>query len=161
MISLKNLAGLLLSGALLVSCTPAFPPGHRPDQPFINPELGPNQPHQKTIAQLERELAERKAEEKRLIKARERSIEATARDRVARDTPPVSNPTTTSDPRPPVTKTVKTKKNYPVARKIPGKSGFVYNPYTNEAVDVRGLPSGALAHDPSDPNKSIHKFRLP
>jgi len=160
MISLKNLAGLLLCGGLLVSCTPAYPPGHRPDMPHLNPNLGPNPPHEKTIAQLERELAERKAEEKRRARARERSIEAAARERVARDTPPVTNPTT-PDSRPPVGNPVKPKKNYPVARRIPGKSGFVYNPYNNNPVDVRGMPSGALAIDPSDPNKATNRFRLP
>ena len=43
---------------------------------------------------------------------------------------------------------------------IPGKEGFVFNPYTNNPVDVRGIPSGTLVRDPQDPNKD-HKFRVP
>ena len=161
MISLKNLAGLLLSGALLVSCTPAYPPGHNPNMPAGNLVLGPNQPYEKTIAQLEIELAERKAEEKRRIEARERSIEEAAQDLVAQDTPPVINPATTSDQTPSVEPNTNRKKTYQTARKIPGKSGYVFNPWTMEPVDVRGIPSGSLVQDPNDPNKSIHRFRVP
>ena len=161
MISLKNLAGLLLSGALLVSCTPAYPPGHNPNMPAGNLILGPNQPYEKTIAQLEIELAERKAEEKRRIEARERSIEEAAQDLVAQDTPSVTNPATTSDQTPLGETNTNRKKTYQTARKIPGKSGYVFNPWTMEPVDVRGIPSGSLVQDPNDPHKSIHRFRVP
>lgn len=168
MISLKNLAGLLLSGALLVSCTPAYPPGHNPNMPTGNLVLGPNQPYEKTIAQLERELAERKAElaerkaeEKLRIEARERSIEEAGQDLVVGDIPPGTNPTTTSDQTPSVETNTNRKKTYQTARKIPGKSGYVFNPWTMEPVDVRGIPSGSLVQDPNDPNKSIHRFRVP
>ena len=161
MISLKNLAGLLLSGALLISCTPAYPPGHNPNMPAGNLVLGPNQPYEKTIAQLEMELAERKAEEKRRIEASERSIEEAAQNLVAQDTPSVTNPTATSDQNPSVETNTNRKKNYQTARKIPGKAGYVFNPWTMEPVDVRGIPSGSLVQDPNDPNKSIHRFRVP
>mgnify|MGYP001827734096 CR=1 FL=1 len=52
------------------------------------------------------------------------------------------------------------KPNYPYALPIPGKDGFVFNPYTNNPVDVRGIPSGTLVRDPQDPNAD-HKFRVP
>lgn len=52
------------------------------------------------------------------------------------------------------------KKTFPYASKIPGKTGFVFNPYNNNMVDVRGLPSGSLVRDPNDSN-SEHKFRVP
>ena len=52
------------------------------------------------------------------------------------------------------------KPNYPYALAIPGKDGFVFNPYTNNPVDVRGIPSGTLVRDPQDPNAD-HKFRVP
>ena len=50
--------------------------------------------------------------------------------------------------------------SYRYALQIPGKEGFVFNPFTNNPVDVRGIPSGTLVRDPqdSDPN---HKFRVP
>ena len=43
---------------------------------------------------------------------------------------------------------------------IPGKEGFVFNPFTNNPVDVRGIPSGTKVRDPQDPNKE-HIFRVP
>lgn len=53
-----------------------------------------------------------------------------------------------------------TKTNYPTAAAVPGKPGFVFNPYTQNIVDVKGIPSGKLCRDPEDPNPS-HKFRVP
>jgi len=77
------------------------------------------------------------------------------------DTPPVTNPTTTSDQTPSVETKTNRKKTYQTARKIPGRSGYVFNPWTMEPVDVGGIPSGSLVQDPNDPNKSIHRFRVP
>jgi hypothetical protein len=52
------------------------------------------------------------------------------------------------------------KPDYRRAIPIPGKEGFVFNPFTNNPVDVRGIPSGTLVRDPQDPNET-HKFRVP
>lgn len=49
---------------------------------------------------------------------------------------------------------------HPVAEPIPGKPGYVFNPWTKKAVDVRGLASGTLTRDPADPDPS-HQFRIP
>lgn len=59
--------------------------------------------------------------------------------------PPPGNP-----PRPP----------YRVAERVEGKEGYVHNPWTNEEVDVRGIPDGTLVRDPKDPDTG-HKFRIP
>ena len=53
-----------------------------------------------------------------------------------------------------------TKSKYPTATAVPGKPGFVFNPYTHNIVDVKGIGSGRLCRDPEDPNPS-HKFRVP
>lgn len=50
--------------------------------------------------------------------------------------------------------------DYRVAEKIPGKDGFVFNPFTNSMVDVRGIPPGTLVRDPNDENPD-HFFRVP
>ena len=50
--------------------------------------------------------------------------------------------------------------DYRRAIPIPGKEGFVFNPFTNNPVDVRGIPSGTLVRDPQDTNTE-HKFRVP
>ena len=59
--------------------------------------------------------------------------------------PPVSNP------NPDVVK---------YAAPVPNKKGFVYNPYTHNQVDVRGIPSGTKVRDPHDSNPA-HVFRVP
>lgn len=48
----------------------------------------------------------------------------------------------------------------PEARPVPGKAGFCFNPFTNDLVDVRGLPPGTLVVDPADPVKG-RMFRVP
>ena len=52
------------------------------------------------------------------------------------------------------------RKDYRVAVPIPGKEGFVFNPFTNDPVDVRAIPPGTLVRDPNDPDPD-HKFRVP
>lgn len=52
------------------------------------------------------------------------------------------------------------KKNYPTASPVPGKPGFVFNPYTHNIVDVKGIAAGKLCRDPEDPDET-HKFRVP
>ncbi len=49
---------------------------------------------------------------------------------------------------------------YPTAAAVPGKPGFVFNPYTHNIVDVKGIGSGRLCRDPEDPDPN-HKFRVP
>jgi hypothetical protein len=52
------------------------------------------------------------------------------------------------------------KSKYPTATAVPGKPGFVFNPYTHNIVDVKGIGSGRLCRDPEDPDPN-HKFRVP
>ena len=68
---------------------------------------------------------------------------------------PKEEPTTTTPP-------VSTKPNdYVFANKVPGKEGFVFSPYNNKVVDVRGLPSGTLVQDPTYPPTEKKYFRVP
>jgi hypothetical protein len=46
------------------------------------------------------------------------------------------------------------------AAPVPGKPGFVYNPFTRKEVDVRGIPSGTRVRDPHDSNPA-HIFKVP
>ncbi len=55
---------------------------------------------------------------------------------------------------------VRRKKNYPFALVLPGRDGYVLNPYTNSIVDVRGLRAGTLVRDPRDPGRN-RAFRVP
>lgn len=63
--------------------------------------------------------------------------------------------------------------DYQYALPVPGRKGWVYNPYTNRPVDVRGVGSGRLIYDERDPEnrnddgtlkpvaEMPHKFRVP
>lgn len=50
---------------------------------------------------------------------------------------------------------------YPIAVQVPNKAGFVFSPYNNQVVDVRGLPSGTLVMDPHFPAAEKKYFRIP
>jgi len=75
---------------------------------------------------------------------------------------PILNPTTMGSvtPAPVPPNTAPGKKNYPTAAPVPGKEGFVFNPYTHNIVDVKGIASGKLCRDPEDADET-HKFRVP
>jgi hypothetical protein len=79
-----------------------------------------------------------------------------ARDR-AREGETTEDPS--ADPRDPASNPP-SRKDYRVAIPIPGKEGFVFNPFTNDPVDVRAIPPGTLVRDPNDPDPE-HKFRVP
>lgn len=63
--------------------------------------------------------------------------------------------------------------DYRYAMPVPGRGGWVYNPYTNRPVDVRGVESGRLIYDERDPanrqedgtlkpvSEMPNKFRVP
>lgn len=48
----------------------------------------------------------------------------------------------------------------PTAKPVPSRPGYVFNPWTNQIVDVQGLPPGTLVRDPADPVPN-RKFRTP
>ena len=66
---------------------------------------------------------------------------------------PKSSPSTTAAPPAPE------KPKYPYANKIPGKDGFVFSPYNNKPIDVRGMASGTLVQDPTFSDEK--RFRVP
>lgn len=59
------------------------------------------------------------------------------------------------------TKPKTTPKNHPVAAAVPGKEGFVFSPFNNKVVDVRGIASGTLVADPQYPASEKKHFRVP
>jgi len=48
-----------------------------------------------------------------------------------------------------------------VARPVPGKPGFVFSPFNNKIIDVKGIPSGTLVQDPTYPASEKKYFRVP
>lgn len=49
----------------------------------------------------------------------------------------------------------------PTAKPIEGQPGFVFSPYNDKVVDVRGMPSGMLVADPTFPASEKKHFRVP
>jgi len=48
----------------------------------------------------------------------------------------------------------------PLATRVAGRPGFVFNPFNQNMVEVAGLPSGMKVRDPQDPDPS-HIFVVP
>jgi hypothetical protein len=51
--------------------------------------------------------------------------------------------------------------DYPVGVPVPEKPGFVFSPYDNHVVDVRGIPKGTLVADPNFELDEKKYFRVP
>lgn len=149
----KNLKFSLLSVACLsglVSCYPVTPlnpnaPAPTPSGLKTTAELK-EATAKKTALQLSKERLER--EERNRLNA-EKNEAAAYREKVINDVTPEL-------PKPPVVNTNIVK----FAAPVPGKEGFVYNPYTHNQVDVRGIPSGTKVRDPHDSNPA-HIFKVP
>ncbi len=60
-------------------------------------------------------------------------------------------------PSPPVTQIRK----LPTARAVPGKPGYVFSPFNNKIIDVKGIARGALVADPTYPANERMHFRVP
>ena len=74
------------------------------------------------------------------------------------ETLPDSPISTTDDPGSIIPQPTSKPVTFPYAVSVPNKPGFVFNPYTQSKVDVRGLPSGTLVTDPRD---KTQKFYVP
>ncbi len=48
----------------------------------------------------------------------------------------------------------------PLANRVAGRPGFVFNPYNQNMVEVNGMASGTKVRDPQDPDPS-HIFVVP
>ena len=118
--------------ALVGACAP-YPPQPVPAAPAVNPggEQSVTDEQQRQIEESRRRLEEQEAR---------RREEAANAGQGGLPTQP--------------------KPKYPTASAVPGKPGFVFNPYTHNIVDVKGIASGKLCRDPEDPDPT-HKFRVP
>ncbi len=141
---MKDLTKLICSlgfVALIGACAPYPPyPGQQGQSQEPSQQAQPEQQVQQTATD----------EKQRQIEADRRRLkqkEAARRKKLAAEN------NTVSAPKP-------AKPNYPTATAVPGKEGFVFNPYTQNIVDIRGVASGKLVRDPEDADLT-HKFRVP
>jgi hypothetical protein len=144
----------LLSGVIITSCVPYDEYGRRIETRKKTKQLPP-------ITEPKPQDIDPKAEELRL-KEEERKKQANI---PSGDNQNGSGPTTGDfnpdnrpvDPPKPPTPT----QNHPVAAAVPGKPGFVFSPFNNKVVDVRGIASGTLVADPQYPAAEKKHFRVP
>ncbi|HAE18625.1 MAG: hypothetical protein ACJ0HK_05470 [Akkermansiaceae bacterium] len=157
MFSLKHNLMLLPCSLLCFSCTML-----RPSPPSPTPE---NLPVAQAVDPLFPNTSGQFGTEAQLKEARDRAnAEANARrerlqnEQLATGINPDSGTTDVIQPIP--REPIKRVSKYRTARAIVTKPGYVFNPWTNKAVDVRGIPSGTLIRDPNDGDPD-HKFRVP
>lgn len=168
---------LLAGGLLSVSCTLTEP--YQASSPAPNPATGAvaSATTPKTAAQLakEEELRKKRIKANKEAAARRAKLRNKKKSSSSSSNKNKSSSSTTSktsssgssssEPKsgtsqPVKREPVKPSSKYPTAKKIPGKDGLVFNPWTNKTVDVRGIASGTLIRDPNDGNPA-HKFRVP
>lgn len=65
---------------------------------------------------------------------------------------------TVQDPRP---SSPEAKPSVPVARRVPGRDGFVFSPYNNKMINVKDFASGTMVADPTYPPAEKKYFRVP
>jgi hypothetical protein len=53
------------------------------------------------------------------------------------------------------------KDDYPTAKPVPDKPGFVFSPYDGQVIDIREITSGTLVMDPHFPPAEKKMFRAP
>lgn len=161
---MKTLKTILLvaSSALAVSCYQVYPPATLPTK---KPKT--NKTESKSITdKKQRELEQSRDRIKTEEKLREGRNQK-PRVRKPRPRKVIKKPAPTAPYTPSVDPTPIAPKPKPVAKKspvrfaapVPGKAGFVFNPYTQNQVDVRGIPSGTKVKDPHDSQGRV--FRVP
>lgn len=146
----------LVCGMVFSSCVPYDQYGRR---------IEPKKPSDRTIAQNDPKLREIEAKREELRKKEEQRkrelglMEPTETKPTDRTKP---KDTTSGTELPPPPKPPDNKpKTHPVAAAVPGKPGFVFSPFNNKVVDVRGVASGKVVSDPNYPMEEKKWFRVP
>ncbi|NWK54353.1 hypothetical protein HW115_01930 [Verrucomicrobiaceae bacterium N1E253] len=146
--NLKSKAFLPLGLALLVgACSPFYPKPH-PNNPGTQTPSG-----QPTLTPEQQKILEQSQQGNGVA-----GVDAAGNPTGVDSTVLTPGSDGNTSPTPPTN--TNGKKNYPTASPVPGKPGFVFNPYTHNIVDVKGIASGKLCRDPEDPDET-HKFRVP
>lgn len=135
----KLLIGITSAIALTMSsCLP----------PYNDPNIRQGNPDQQADENLTPEQLRAKQEEELRRQAQEEELR--------RQQAELTGGTSTTNP--PITNA---NPEYPFANKVPGKEGFVFSPYNNKVVDVRGIPTGTLVADPTFSPAEKKYFRVP
>lgn len=143
--------------ALVNACAPYPPIFQKKAPPAPSTQAATKQA---TITDAEQAaVAKAKAKAAAAAKAAAKSKTSTSSSSSSSSSTSKPKMTTSSTPTSSIIKPV-VKPSYPTATAVPGKPGFVFNPYTHNTVNVQGVASGRLVRDPEDADTS-HKFRVP
>jgi hypothetical protein len=117
-------------------------------------------PPQKTVSSAEQQKIKEqrdklKAEED--LKKKQTPTEETAENPGTSGATGSTSPSVDT-PKPPPSES---RSDITVANKVPGKEGYVFSPFNNKLIDVRGIPSGTLVSDPTYPESAKKHFRVP
>ncbi|TAE92870.1 MAG: hypothetical protein EAZ81_01510 [Verrucomicrobia bacterium] len=144
----------LVFSAIVTSCVPYDEYGRPVDKKKSKKTAQITDPKQQEINAKREEMRlrdEQRRKELGLPPVDASNPDAGTTDVTTETTKPTSQPTVA--PTPP--------KNHPVAAAVPGKPGFVFSPFNNKVVDVRGIASGTLVADPQYPPADKKHFRVP
>ncbi|GAA5480893.1 hypothetical protein Hsar01_00097 [Haloferula sargassicola] len=145
------LAAVLCAASLAPSCVPYI----EEEPPVPAQDVAQNRPAQ---TEKEKEQARRERQERREREQREADREDAGNDRQSQaDNQDQRIPDRTPDPEP----EPESKPRTPVAKGVPGKPGFVFSPFNNKIIDVKGIPSGTMVMDPTYPASDKKYFRVP
>lgn len=151
---MKILNTLITLGCLggLVSCYPVNNSSLPAPAPLAAKKKTVSTPS--TATAVKKKTAKTTAAKKKYIPKKKKTYTPKKKTTSTSNTPEKVVKKPTPPKKPAIPKVVKN------ASKVPGKDGFVFNPYTNNQVDVRGIPSGTKVRDPHDSNPA-HIFRVP
>lgn len=152
---MKPYLNLILAAAaslLVVSCYPY-------------PENKPQNRHRPNLEQQKKEEAEKAEKLKKEEEAKKKELEAAKEKEKEKENDKgigENNPGgTEKPPGTPDKQEKQVKPQYEVAKKAPGREGFVLSPYNNRLIDVRGIASGTLVQDPTYDPAEKKFFRVP
>ena len=147
---------LPFTAALMVGACAPLPAPYEPQRQLDVP--APLTTDQQTILDIKEREDQKEAEAAQAAAAKKKAEDAAAwRAKQASSSAAASLPNTQPSYTPPV---APVKKFYPTAAAAPGRLGYVFNPYTQSLVNVKGIASGRLVVDPNDSDPT-HKFRVP
>lgn len=153
MTSFRNCLTVTGLAIALASCSPyqapPIPPG--PLDPGLNPvqnaESVVTTKTEEAKRKAAKEIARKKKAARNAAEEKVKSVDDSLNATVKKVTPkPVAKPKVPS---------------FPVAKKVPGREGFVYSPYDNTVIDVRTVPAGKLVKNPKDASGAKRYFRVP
>ena len=137
---------------LAASCTPYVePPPEAPSDPASRKELTPE----------EQEKIKKQREEKRKREEEAKKDEGSATPDGEQAKVEQIDPDAGGEKPGGGTRPAPEKKEIPVARPVPGKPGFVFSPFNNKVIDVKGFPPGSLVADPTYATSEKKHFRVP